>query len=227
VAAFAVSAPLVFSGLGLPPGRRGILYVGRLHEQKGVRWLLKAAPHFLGQLPNHDLILAGEGPELRTLESMTRTTGCAERIHFVGWQANVAPLRAAADLLVLPSRWEGMPNVVLEAMAAGKAVVATRSEGVVELLGEQAEPQTAEVNDMGVFTQRIVELAANDSPRNLLGKLNQARAASMFSLPAMIQQYEHLYDSLAVTAGKHGSDSPQNAAVEIGYFFPALEIYSR
>lgn len=202
LAAFAGAAPLELSAVGLPLGRRAILFIGRLHAQKGVRTLLAAASRFLSELPNHDLIMAGEGPALLALQHLATTTNCAQRIHFVGWQANVAPLLSAADLLVLPSRWEGMPNVVLEAMAAGKAVVATRAEGVVELLGEQAEAQTVEMDDVDALAVRIAQLAGDSAQRERLGKLNQTRAASSFSLAAMIQRYACLYDSLAAAEEK-------------------------
>jgi glycosyltransferase involved in cell wall biosynthesis len=197
VAAFAGAEPLDLRDLGLPPGRRGIVCIGRLDPQKGLRSLLAAAPHFLRPLPNHDLILVGEGPERRSLERLALASGFGERIHLVGWRANIPALLAAADLLVLSSRWEGMPNVVLEAMAAGKAVVATRAEGVVELLGEQAEPQTVAVDDEAGLAARIAKLAGDASVRERLGRLNQARAASMFSLAAMVQQYACLYETLA------------------------------
>ncbi len=197
VAAFAGAVPLDLRELGLPLGRRGIVYIGRLHKQKGLQSLLANAARFLGPLPNHDLILVGDGPERRSLEQLARESGFAERIHFVGWRTSVPSLLAAADLLVLSSRWEGMPNVILEAMAAGKAVVATRAEGVLELLGEQAEPQTVALHDEAGLATRIAELAADVSTRERLGRLNQARAASTFSLAAMVQQYSRLYETLA------------------------------
>jgi glycosyltransferase involved in cell wall biosynthesis len=197
VAAFAEAEPLNLCELGLPSGRCGIVYIGRLHQQKGLQSLLAAAPNFLRTLPNHDLILVGDGPERRSLEQLAGESGFGKRIHFVGWRTNIPSLLAASDLLVLSSQWEGMPNVILEAMAAGKAVIATRAEGVVELLGEQAEPQTVALRDGAGFATRIAELAADESTRERLGRMNQARAASTFSLAAMVQRYARLYETLA------------------------------
>ena len=62
------------------------------------------------------------------------------RVHLTGWQNNVPGILAASDLVVLPSRWEGMPNAVLEAMASGRPVLAADVEGVRELLGDNADP---------------------------------------------------------------------------------------
>ena len=103
---------------------------------------------------------------------------------------------AASDVLVLPSRWEGMPNVVLEAMAAGKPVVATQAEGVTELLGDLGEPQSCPAGDAAGFTERITRLARDRELAAELGVQNQRRAAAEFSLASMISRYEALYEAI-------------------------------
>jgi glycosyltransferase involved in cell wall biosynthesis len=100
-------------------------------------------------------------------------------------------------MLVLPSRYEGMPNVVLEAMAAGKPVVATKVEGVGELLGPLSDEQTASVGDEAALAERIAHLAQNPQLAVELGRRNRERAESEFSLPSMVAQYERLYTTLA------------------------------
>ena len=116
--------------LGIPPDRRLIAYVGRLHVQKGLEWLLSTAAEWLGQLPNTNLLLVGYGPLRQRLGRLAQQSGLAGRIHFLDLRADVAEILAACRLLVLPSRWEGMPNVLLEAMASRLPVVATDVEGV-------------------------------------------------------------------------------------------------
>ena len=76
---------------------------------------------------------------------MAAERGVAHRVHFAGWQPTVPEILLASDVMVLPSRWEGMPNVLLEAMACGRPVVCSAAEGVAEVLGPLAEPQTAPV----------------------------------------------------------------------------------
>ncbi len=110
--------PIAAAELSLPAGRRWITYVGRLDPQKGLQWLIEQVPGWLAVHPQHDLLMVGTGPERRELENLAARVAPAGRVNFVGWQANVPGILAASDVLVLPSRWEGMPNVVLEAMAS-------------------------------------------------------------------------------------------------------------
>ena len=112
-----------------------------------MQWLIETAPAWLERLPNCDLLVVGEGPLRRPLEATCQAKGIAGRVHFAGWRTDVPEILAATDLLVLPSAWEGMPNVVLEAMASRRPVVASDVEGVRELLGAAAPQQTVRYGD--------------------------------------------------------------------------------
>ena len=189
--------PANLTELGVTAGRRVILYVGRLDKQKGLDWLhQKVMPRVLRELPEHDLLLVGDGPQRGGLELLTVQQRLSSRVHFAGWQSNVASILAASDLLILASRWEGMPNVVLEAMAAGMPVVATQAEGVQELLGAEATEQLCPHEDATGFAERIVRLAQDPALAAELGARNRARAATEFSLTAMVSRYAALYESL-------------------------------
>ncbi len=124
--------------LPVPSGRRLIAYVGRLDEQKNLPWLLELLPPIFAAHARCDLLLVGAGPQRARLQQQAARLGISDRVHFAGFRADVPAILAASDVLVLPSRWEGMPNVVLEAMAAARPVVATDVEGVSELLGPGA-----------------------------------------------------------------------------------------
>src|SRR5439155_4746020 len=109
--------PRSLSELGVPYGRRVMLFVGRLDRQKGLDLFFQELPAIFRELPDHDLLLIGNGPQAAALQHCARRLRVQDRVHFGGWRNDVPSIMAAADLLVLPSRWEGMPNVVLEAMA--------------------------------------------------------------------------------------------------------------
>jgi len=187
--------PADLSQLGIPQGRRVLLYVGRLDKQKGLDRFLYELPLIFRELREHDLVVVGEGPQRAVLGNHTQRLGLHERIHFLGWQEDIPSIMAAADLLVLPSRWEGMPNVVLEAMAAGKPVVATQAEGTVELLGLAALEQTVPVGDWPGFRSRLMEIAKNQDFAQELGHQNQNRAAQ-FSVGCVVERYQRLYRAM-------------------------------
>jgi glycosyltransferase involved in cell wall biosynthesis len=118
---------------------------------------------------------------------------CPLPVHFLGFRADVPQILAASNLVALPSRWEGMPNVVLEAMAIGRAVVATDVEGVREALGPNAPHQVVAVDDPQGFSERIVVLLNDAELRNRLELANLRRAGEAFSFAAMVGAYERLY----------------------------------
>ena len=202
---FSHAEPADLTQYGVPQGRNAVVFVGRLHVQKGLAPFLRPAAMWLEAAPSHDLLLVGDGPESAALRRECQSMGIADRVHFAGWRPDVPQILKASSLLVLPSQWEGMPNAVLEAMAAGLPVVASDVEGVRELLGEVASEQTAPAHEPARLARRIAELLQSPDQAAQLGAANQARAREHFSFPAMIAAYERLWESMtaspAQTAG--------------------------
>ncbi|HUY35625.1 MAG TPA: glycosyltransferase [Pirellulales bacterium] len=194
---FDQAATVDLAALGVPAGRRAVTYVGRLDPQKGLPGLLVGARWWLDHLSDHDLLLVGDGPRRSDLEAEVRRLGLTDRVHFAGWRDDVAEILRASRLLVLPSRWEGMPNVVLEAMAARLPVVATDVEGVRALLGPRADLQTVAKDDPRAFAERVVAVLSDASLAARLGEENRLRAERHFSLGAMVSSYAALYHRLA------------------------------
>jgi glycosyltransferase involved in cell wall biosynthesis len=186
---FSQARPADLAHFGVAPERRVLLFVGRLDRQKGLDWLLELAPSLLDRLPAHDLVLAGCGP----LESLARQAARNPRIHLIGWQNDVPGLLKRSDLLVLPSRWEGMPNVVLESMAAGLPILSTNVEGIGELLGPQAPQQSVEFGDTQAFLEKAARLVADGSLRATLVAANRDRCLQHFSIARMVSEYAALY----------------------------------
>ena len=119
-----------------------------------------------------------------------------DRVHFAGWRADVPAILAASSLLVLPSAWEGMPNVVLEAMAGRLPVVASDVEGVRELLGPNAEKQTIRYNETAAFVDRLVGLMSDPTLAQSVGIENRRRAEEHFDIARMVRRYEDFWASL-------------------------------
>nr|WP_239535607.1 glycosyltransferase family 4 protein [Dyella kyungheensis] len=126
--------------LALPQDERILLYVGNLKDTKGCLDLLEAFPRVLATHPDANLLFVGSGPAREALLQRAAALGCAARVRLVGAVEHFAlgDWFRAADLLCLPSHNEGVPNVVLEAMACGTPVVATRVGGIPEVLPEHA-----------------------------------------------------------------------------------------
>lgn len=188
--------PADLTKLGVQVGQRVVTFVGRLEPQKGVQWLIATARPWLETLPACDLLLVGEGSLRQNLEASCRALGIAERVHFAGWRSDVPEILAASDLLVLPSSWEGMPNVVLEAMASRLPVVASDVEGVRELLGPAAPQQTVRYGDMPALTKKIASMILDPDMAKAIGEANRCRAEENFSISHMVTAYQDLWESL-------------------------------
>jgi glycosyltransferase involved in cell wall biosynthesis len=197
LARFSGVAPVDLTQFGVPADRKCVVCIGRLDEQKRPDWLVRHSPTWMAALPKHDLLLVGDGPRRANVMALAHQLGIGHRVHLAGWRPDVPSILAACDLLVLASRWEGMPNVVLEAMASGLPVVATSVEGVAELLGQNSAMQSAAVDDGASLANQIVAILYNPLCAQELGRANRARVEAEFDVKKSIRAYEALYEQLA------------------------------
>jgi glycosyltransferase involved in cell wall biosynthesis len=166
----------VRAGLGVAEGRPLVVAVGRLHPQKGYDVLLDAASRWAGdaRLPEPPLVvIAGDGP----LEAELAARIAAERlpVRLLGRRDDVADLLAAADLCVLPSRWEARSLTAQEALRSGTPLVATRTGGLPELLGDAAE--LVPVGDPAALAEAVAGVLADPARAAALAAAGRARAA--------------------------------------------------
>lgn len=146
-----------------PPAVPRLLVLGRLAEQKGHASLLYALARIADRRWHLDIV--GDGPLRGALEAKVAALGLNERVAFHGFVCDILPALAAADLLVLPSRWEGLGAVAIEAMACGCAVVATDcAPGLTELLTAAGLPRPSPIGDAAALAGAIA--AALDRPRD-------------------------------------------------------------
>ena len=181
----------------LPEDAPTVLFVGRLHPQKGIDGLSKHIDSLLNELPTHHLVIVGEGPLEPDIGRVIAASPNRQRIHMVGYQPDPLAWMQASELLVLPTRYEGMPNVVMEAMSIGRSVVTFDVEGVRELLGESelAEAQIVPSQNFPAFLARIRERAENGELRERCEAYNRERIARDFRLEDQLQRYAELYQS--------------------------------
>lgn len=165
--------------------------VGRLHGPKGLKYLIEAFAQAVKQNPRLELVIAGDGPEREALEKQAADLGT--QVHFLGYQADPIPLYPGFDLYVLPSLAEGSPNALLEAMAAGKASIASRVGGVPEAAEDGQSGILVEPVDPAALARAILDLAANPERRKELGLAARIRVEQEFDLEKKVRQHEALY----------------------------------
>ena len=193
VSRFEAAAAVDLQALGIHAPRVAT-FVGRLDYQKGLDWLLETAPDWMLARPEVDLLFVGGGPQETELKRLVGRLQLDDRVHFVGRRGDVPGILKASDLFVLPSRWEGMPNVLLEAMAARLPIVSTRAEGVEELLGPTAEAQTVAFGDSAALSERMQALLSDEIASGNLAAANHDRVAEEFTLDAMTRRYEAAWE---------------------------------
>jgi glycosyltransferase involved in cell wall biosynthesis len=182
--------------LGLPADRALIGCVGRLVERKGIDVLIRALATLLRASHAVDLCVVGDGPLRAELEALARTLGVAERITWAGEQSDVKPWLAAFDLFCFPSRLEGSPNALLEAMATALPVVASRIGGVVDCVEPERSGVLVPPDDPESLAAAIERLMRNPGTCRELGERARERVVERFSLADVTTLLIATYDAL-------------------------------
>lgn len=196
LSAFADVPPADLTPFEIPPGSRVLIAVGRLDPQKGLEFLLDAMPQIVSQDHRVHLLLVGTGPLRPAIERWIGGKGLAGNVHLAGWRADVPSLLRASHALVLASLWEGMPNAVLEAMAAGLPVVATCVEGTTELVRDRETGRLVAPGSAGELALAITEILQNPGRAAAMGQAGQNRVRAEFSWEKAVARYDALYASL-------------------------------
>lgn len=188
------AAPVPRAAIGVPEDAHLALFVGRLDPQKGLPDLLEAAESVIARRPGWHLAIAGDGPErARLLEALGSQAPLRGNVHWLGRRDDVPGLLKAVEVLVLPSHWEGMPNVVLEAMAARRAVVGTAVEGTEDLVIPGETGWLVPPRDPAALARALDEAAADPDRCRRLGEAGRLRVEREFSLDAVVAAYERLW----------------------------------
>jgi glycosyltransferase involved in cell wall biosynthesis len=170
---------------GVSPAEVVVLVLGALERRKGQDVLLDAIDTLGPRAGAVRVVLCGDGSERAALE--TRAAAAAGRVHMVGFQENVAPVLAAADVVVVPSRQEGLGVAALEAMAAGKPVIASRVGGLAEVLIDGESGILVPAEDAGALASALARLMDDPALRTRLGAAGQVRVTARFGLAAMAE----------------------------------------
>lgn len=182
-----------------------VLFAGRLVEQKNPMLFVEAAAAIHAVAPETHFLMAGEGPLRRAVEERAKQFGIGEAVTMTGERLDMEELYRGADVFCLTSSWEGLPNVVLEAMACGLPVVATDVGGVAELLRSGREGFLVRPRDTADVVYYGTALVRDAGLRRRMGRAARLRA-EQFSLDRMVRRTEHLYERvLRRAAGEAGA----------------------
>lgn len=184
---------------GVPPEGVVAAMVGRLVPEKGFRLAMPAIAAARARCPQLHVVIAGEGPEREPLAEEIAARGLRAAVRLLGNRDDIPRVLAAADLLLHPSEREGAPNVVLEAMAAGRPVVATACAGTPELVVEGETGYLVPIADERALTERLLRLAEDGDLRRRMGAAGAARVAHCFSLDAALSAWECLFAELVAS----------------------------
>lgn len=192
---------LIPNGISLPAlGQRGrrqdgpVIYVGTLKRQKGVDVLLRA----WARLPAHapSLRLVGDGPQRPALEALARELGLGDRVTFLGTRNDVPALLREASAFVLPSRWEGMPNALLEAMSFGLPCIATQIPGSADLIEHSVSGMLVPPEDPIALAAALEGLLTQPERAARLGERARAAVERSLSIRRVALRYQELYADL-------------------------------
>jgi len=171
--------------------------VASLGNQKGHVHLIEAIPGIHRRIPAVVFLFVGDGHMRAEFERLTRENGSAEAVIFTGYRDDIPGILASSDLFVLPSIFEGTPLAILEAMAAGRAVVATAVDGNAEAVLDGETGYLVPPKDAGALAEKISALLERKDLREQFGRAGRERAEQYFSAATMAAAYRKLFNRFA------------------------------
>jgi len=170
--------------------------VGRLSPEKGHGFLLAAFREVVTAVPEARLVLVGDGPLHPRLQAQATGCGLSDYVIFAGYRDDVEAIIAASDLLVMPSLREGFGNPIIEAMALSRPVIASRVDGIVEIVRDGQTGLLLPPGDPGALAQAIINLLTDPQARERMGFQGRQVALREFSVERLADNLAGLYSGL-------------------------------
>ena len=187
------------SKLNLSPDNFVILYVGRMDLVKGVNYLIEAAKIIIAKYKQAKFVLVGDGSLRKDYEILADSSG---NIIFLGWRKDIPKLMRMADIFVLPSLSEGVPNAVMEASASGLPVIASNVGGVSQLITDRETGILIRSRDKNALVSAICELIEQPMLAENLGKAGRLKMIENYSWDIICEKLEKYYDCIAKVASR-------------------------
>ena len=181
--------------LGIARGDVAIGTVTRLHDSKGNAYLVDAARLVLNDRPNARFFIVGEGPLRESLEQQARALNLGDRLTFAGFAKDIPRVLSAFDISVFPSLWEGTPLTVFEALAMGKAIVATDADGLIDVLTPEHDAIVVPKRNARVLADGLMRVIDEPATRERL-RAAAFETGKKYDIAAFVHKMERLYDLL-------------------------------
>ena len=181
--------------LGIPHKDFLVGFVGQLDERKGVETLVKSFTLLSKKKSHVTLLIVGEGKLKDHLVMMS--SHCRRKVIFTGYRSDVDEIMKCIDVLVLPSLWEGFGIVLIEAMAAGKPVITSRTSNMPEIVTDRKEGFLIPPEDENSLSKALINLIEKPELRKKMGKMGQAKVQREFTLKKMVDHTEDFFLHLA------------------------------
>ncbi len=179
--------------LGLENAKHIISCAGRFTEQKGFIYLIKAIPLILKEFPLTYFVFIGDGPLKDVFKKEVQKSGIEKNVLFTGYRKDVSDIFSISDIVAVPSLFEGMPNVVLEAMIAKKPVIGTNIPEISEIIKDAINGILVPVKNSYALAEKIIYLLKNPSIALKIGQEGYTTVIKEYSSEKMIQAYENIY----------------------------------
>ena len=183
--------------LGLGEHTRVVGTLGRYEFQKGIRYILEAAPAVLAQQPDTQFLIVGDGPLRPQLVALASRLGIDHAVRFTGWRDDVPDVLRVMDVFCLASLWETFGLVLVEAMLAELPVVATRVDAVPEVVADEETGVLVPPGDPPALAGAILRLIEDGQEARRMGAAGLERARRRFSMDKMVAGYERVFSRRA------------------------------
>jgi glycosyltransferase involved in cell wall biosynthesis len=217
----AISGTNLRDELGISVTAPLIAMVSQLRTEKRIDLLVDAVVALGREFPDVVAVVAGRGPEEPRLRELIRQNGLEEKVFLLGPRVDVPRILASADVAVSCSDFEGSPLSIMEYMAAGKAIVATRVGGIPELVDDGIHALLVEPRSVDGLAQAVARLLRDPPLRKRLAEQARIRQQREFTIEAMVRRLEALYEELFATTERarregwtRGAGQPATAAAD-------------
>ena len=191
------------ASLGIAPGTIAVGTVTRLMPSKGNQYLVEAVKEITARQPAARVYIAGEGELGDELRAQAKALGLGDRLMFLGFQRDVAAVLSAFDVVVFPSLWEGTPLTAFEALAAGKPIVATDADGLLDILTDRKDALVVPKRNPGALARAVLDVIASPGLAERLGR-EARQTGARYDIARFVRKMERLYDILHETSRATG-----------------------